>query len=150
MTLSQHARLFIAASCLSLATFGTASLAGDMDRQFAVPFDSLVFNPLLGGPAEIAVVSGNPETGPSFVGLRFPPKFPGVMHTHTSGYHAVVLSGTSKHWLEDQDGANAPLQTAGDYWYQPGNQIHQDSFPSDEVTTVFLSFEGPIDFHVTE
>ena len=42
-----------------------------------IPYqDAAKFTPLMGGPAEIAVLSGNPQTGPSSILLRFPPKVP--------------------------------------------------------------------------
>jgi quercetin dioxygenase-like cupin family protein len=104
----------------------------------------------MGGPAEIAILSGNPQTGPSSILLRFPPRYPGAMHSHSAGYHAIVIEGASKHWTENNDADSAPLQTPGDYWFQAGGQVHQDSFPSDEITTVFLRFEGPVDFFLAE
>ena len=115
-----------------------------------VPYDSIVFSPLMDGPIQIAVLSGDLQTGPSSIMLRFPPKFPGVMHYHNASYHAVVISGVSKHWVKGEDEAAAPLQTKGDYWYQAGKQPHQDSFPSDQATTVFLRFEEPLDFHIAQ
>ena len=77
-------------------------------------------------------------------------QYPGAMHSHSAGYHAIVIEGASKHWTENNDADSAPLQTPGDYWFQAGGQVHQDSFPSDEITTVFLRFEGPVDFFLAE
>ena len=105
----------------------------------------LEFAPIRDLPIEIAVLWGNPQEGESAVMLKFPPNFPGGMHTHTNGYHAIVVSGASKHWIEGENEADAPLQRPGDYWYQMGGQVHQDSFPTDEETVLFLKFDGPLD-----
>ena len=105
----------------------------------------LEFAPIGVLPIEIAVLWGNPQEGESAIMLKFPPKFPGGMHTHTHGYHAIVVSGASKHWIEGETEADAPLQRPGDYWYQMGGQVHQDSFPTDEETILFLKFDGPLD-----
>ena len=105
----------------------------------------LEFAPIGDLPIEIAVLWGNPQEGPSAVMLKFPPNFPDGMHTHTNAYHGVVISGASKHWVEGASEADAPLQVPGDYWYQVGGQVHQDSFPTDEETIIFLQLDGPLD-----
>ena len=91
-------------------------------------YDSLEFAPLLGGATQIAVVLGNPQTGPSSIMLRFSPGSPRIMHSHAAGYYAVVGNGASKDWVQVADVATAPSQTPRDYWYQAGWQVHQDGF----------------------
>ncbi|MCU9840391.1 DUF4437 domain-containing protein [Ruegeria sp. WL0004] len=108
------------------------------------------FVPIGDLPIELAVLWGNPQEGESAVLLKFPPNFPGGMHTHTYAYHAVVVSGASKHWTEGESEADARLQLPGDYWYQIGGQVHQDSFPTDAETILYLQFEGPMDTHFVE
>lgn len=127
----------------------TASAAKAEETHIAHALADLEFHPMEGLPMQMAVLSGNPGTGPSAVMLKFPPNFPGGMHHHTHGYHAIVVSGASKHWVKGQSESDAPLQTPGDYWYQAGEEVHQDSFPTDAETILFLRFEGPIDsfFH---
>jgi quercetin dioxygenase-like cupin family protein len=105
----------------------------------------LEFFPIGDLPIQIAVLWGNPQEGPSAVMMKFPPNFPGGMHTHTYAYHAVVVSGASKHWGNDETEATAALQMPGDYWFQEAGQVHQDSFPTVEETILYLQFEGPID-----
>jgi len=99
---------------LSACLGATTPNAQAMEGHVVVPYDSFEFAPLLGGPTQIAVVSGIPQTGPSFIILRFPPNSPGVMHSHTAGYHAMVVSGAFKHWVKGADVATVPLQTPGD------------------------------------
>ncbi|SHG84086.1 hypothetical protein SAMN05443551_0754 [Marivita hallyeonensis] len=116
----------------------------------AVALADAVFQPFGDTPIEIAVLNGNPQTGPSAVLLKFPPNFPGAMHTHTHGYHAVVISGGSKHWIAGQSEEDVPLQRPGDYWYQIGGEAHQDSFPTDVPTIIYVQFEGPLDVEPAE
>ena len=103
------------------------------------------FFPIGDLPIEMAVLWGDPQNGESAILLKFPPHFPGGMHKHTYAYHGLVLRGGSRHWAEGASEADAPLQTPGDYWYQQAGQVHQDSFPTDEETILFLQFEGPAD-----
>ena len=105
----------------------------------------LEFMPIGDLPIQIAVLWGNPMEGPSAVMMKFPPNFPGGMHTHAYGYHAVVVRGASKHWSENETETAAALQMPGDYWYQEAGLVHQDSFPTDEETILYLQFEGPLD-----
>lgn len=110
------------------------------------PLASLDFQPIRDGSTEMAVVWGDPTSGPSSVYLKFPPNFPMGLHTHTSNYHAVVIQGTTKHWDVGESEADAALLKAGDYWFQGANRMHQDSYPSYEEVIVFIHFDGPIDF----
>lgn len=137
-------------ACLAMLLAAPATLAGDLEGHIARPLADLNFQTLGEGPLEIAVLSGDPRTGPSAFMLKFPPNFPGGMHVHTHGYHGVVISGASKHWVEGESEADAPLQRPGDYWYQAGGQLHQDSFPTDEPTIIYLQFEGPQDTRYPE
>ncbi|WDD98862.1 hypothetical protein [Thalassomonas actiniarum] len=81
-----------------------------------------------------------------YVVMKFPANFPGVMHTHTHGYHGMVVTGASKHYVAGESEAEVPLQNPGDYWYQPGGKLHNYSFPTDEPTVLFIQWEGPMDF----
>lgn len=150
MTFARNTIAIAASLCLAIVLHTTASQAEEPSGHVAIPYQDAEFTPLMGGPAEIAILSGNPQTGPSSILLRFPPRYPGAMHSHSAGYHAIVIEGASKHWTENNDADSTPLQTPGDYWFQAGGQVHQDSFPSDEITTVFLRFEGPVDFFLAE
>lgn len=134
---------FAAAVLASLASL--PAFADGHGGYSAKAFADLEFFPIGNLPIQIAVLWGNPQEGPSAVMMKFPPNFPGGMHTHTYGYHAVVVSGASKHWGQDETEATAPLQMPGDYWYQEAGQVHQDSFPTDAETILYLQFDGPID-----
>lgn len=140
-----------AQSTMALAAL-TASVAFAENHTGFSPkaLSDLDFSPVGELPIEIAVLWGNPAKGPSAVMLKFPPNFPGGMHTHTHGYHGLVVRGASKHWTEEGSEEDAVLQLPGDYWYQVGGQVHQDSFPTDEETILFLQFEGPLDTHFVD
>jgi len=143
--LNQLSRNFVSPIALTVVMLWHPAIASDTIGNTAVALGDAVFQPLGTGPIQMAVLRGNPQSGPSSVYLRFPPNFPGAMHLHTHAYHALVISGASKHWLDGQQEADATLQKPGDYWYQAGGQAHQDSFPTDEPTVLYVQFEGPMD-----
>jgi quercetin dioxygenase-like cupin family protein len=124
---------------------GSPTFADGHSGYLAKALAELDFFPIGDLPIQIAVLSGNPQEGPSAVMMKFPPNFPGGMHTHSHAYHAVVVSGASKHWGQNETEATSVLQMPGDYWYQEAGQVHQDSFPTDAETILYLQFEGPID-----
>jgi quercetin dioxygenase-like cupin family protein len=96
------------------------------------------------GP-DIAVVHGNPQDDEmSAVFLRVPAKGDAGVHTHTVGYHAVVVSGSPKHWLPGEKKVKS--LSPGDYWYQPGGQAHGDSCDGPDPCVLFILFEGKFDF----
>ncbi len=144
MNLPRLFRNFFLPTLILLFSWMPYALSTDISNA-AVAVEQAEFKTLGIGPIQMAVLNGNPETGPSAVFLKFPPNFPGSMHSHTSGYHAIVVSGASKHWLEGQNESDVALQQPGDYWYQIGGQPHQDSFPTDEPTVIYVQFEGPMD-----
>ncbi len=53
----------------------------------------------------------------------------------------------SKHFVKGESEAEVPLQTAGDYWYQPGGGHHNDSFPTGEPTILLIQWERPMGVH---
>ena len=97
---------------------------------------------------KIAVVDGNPQEGPSAMFFTLPAGTDAGVHTHTVGYHAVVLSGSQLHWLPGEKDAK-PLAPGG-YWYQPGGQPHGDKCASKEDCVMFIIFEGKFDFAPSE
>ncbi|HYE46099.1 MAG TPA: DUF4437 domain-containing protein [Caulobacter sp.] len=97
------------------------------------------------GPA-IAVLRGDPATGPSDMLMRFGP-MPPVMHTHTANYRLVVLKGEMKHWVQGQTAADVEVLGPGSFWYQPGGQPHADLCLSDRCE-MFISWDGKRDAHV--
>lgn len=126
------------------STENLATIHG-MTGNVPVPLDELewVADEYIPGFAQ-ALIWGDPATGPSGQMYRFAANTPTppVMHRHDNGYHAIIVSGQSKHWVEGQTEDDVPFQTAGDYFYQQGGQWHQDAFTSDQETIVYIVYEG--------
>lgn len=119
-----------------------APIASAQDANVSRDLAELEFAPIGDLPIQIAVLWGNPQECPSAFMLKYPPGFPGGMHIHTNAYHAVVVSGAVKHWVKGDSEDEARLHVRGDYWYQQGGEWHQDSFPTDEETILFVKFDG--------
>ncbi len=97
------------------------------------------------GGIRIAMLWVDPESQRYGQMVEFAPNSPGAMHKHTHAYRAVIISGASKHWVEGQTEDDVPLQGPGDFWYQAGGQFHQDQFPTDEPTVLYVVWDGPPD-----
>ncbi|MCY1648703.1 DUF4437 domain-containing protein [Caulobacter sp. SL161] len=93
------------------------------------------------GP-QIAVLHGDPATGPSDMLMRFS-RGQGVPHVHSSDYRLVVLEGVMTHAQAGEGGGAKPLGP-GSYWFQPGEQSHLDGCLS-EHCTMFISWSGKRD-----
>lgn len=110
--------------------------------------DKLSWNPLDPSKPDgnkVAVVHGNPQEGPAALFLKVPAKGSPGIHTHTAGYHAVVVSGSPKHWLAGEKEKGVKALAPGSYWYQPGGQAHGDSCGDDAECVVFIIIEGKFD-----
>lgn len=138
-------RLIAAAVVIVLPLAATADSHGE--GYVLHGLDDLQFGPVMPGlDAEMALLWGNPAAGPFAMMLRFPPGYEAPMHTHSSDYHAVIVDGGARHWIEGEDRDAAPIHGPGTYWFQPAGQVHGDANPTDAPVTVFLYFPGPIDF----
>ncbi len=73
------------------------------------------------------------QLGKIGAGVTFP------VHSHSSGYHAVVVAGRFQHW-EEGDADRGPIMTAGSHFYQPGGNLHYDSCLGPEECIVSVSF----------
>ena len=93
--------------------------------------------------AQIAVLRGDPNTGPSSMLMRFG-RMAGVLHYHTADYELVVLQGRMKHTLEGEDERTAPELGPGSYWRQPKMQPHADTCLSD-VCLMYITWSGKRD-----
>ncbi|MCB1328364.1 MAG: hypothetical protein KDK28_02395 [Maritimibacter sp.] len=77
---------------LALADLTASSAVAENHTGFSQKaLSELEFSPVGELPIEIAVLWGNPAEGESAVMLKFPANFPGGMHTHTHGYHGLVV-----------------------------------------------------------
>jgi hypothetical protein len=103
-----------------------------------IPFDPA--NPSGGG---YAVLSGDPEQGPSQMLFKYGPG-PGAMHQHSSNYQAVVIQGEAIHWPEGTSAADAARLGPGSYWSQPALQQHADECLTSECL-LFITWDGRMD-----
>ncbi|MEJ7603690.1 MAG: hypothetical protein WKG01_37730 [Kofleriaceae bacterium] len=94
------------------------------------------------GPA-LAPVSGGVGGGGSYF-LRLPAGYKPGLHTHTADYHAVVVSGTPRHWLAGGELKAKPLGP-GSYWFQPGKLPHGDECVGSESCILFFILSAPFD-----
>jgi quercetin dioxygenase-like cupin family protein len=129
-----------------IAGLAVAALAATSERMIVVPHNGAKFVPV--DPADpastrIAVLRGDPATGPSAMLMQFG-KGTGRLHVHSSDYQLVVLEGTMKHWVTHQKEADTPPLERGSYWYQPGNEAHADSCLT-ESCLMFISWAGKRD-----
>jgi quercetin dioxygenase-like cupin family protein len=102
--------------------------------MIVVPIETAYFFPA--DPAspnghEIAVLSGDPSSGPSAMLMRFK-RGSGTPHVHSADYQLVVLQGTMKHWGKGHTKESARPLGPGSYWFQPGGEAHSDICVTDE------------------
>lgn len=111
------------------------------DAKFA-PFD-----PKQPHSPQLAVLSGDPRTGPVAFLLKTE-KGPAPIHWHSSDYYSVTLVGQSKHWMAGKD-ADAKALAPNSFWFQPGGSAataHGDECLSDGGCTMFIFMPGKLDF----
>lgn len=97
------------------------------------------------GGIQMAVLSGDPKTGPAAFELKLP-KGPAPIHWHSSDYYAWSVEGNTKHWLPGKE-ADAKSNPPGTFWFQPGGSTapHGDECLSDSCT-LFIFMPGKFDF----
>ncbi len=93
---------------------------------------------------QVAVLRGNPQSGPSAFLAKFPKGFNSGAHKHSANYHAIVLTGQHIHWFGEEDRDTKPLGPTG-YWFQPADEWHGDMCSTDECV-VFIYVEDTLDF----
>lgn len=139
---------------ISIVLLGTLVFAqGEVPvaRGAAEPFDTMEFTPLdparPAGPS-IAILAGDPDTGPSSMLMRLP-RFRGRLHFHSHDYECVVVAGRARHWVDGEAEAAVPDLGPGSYWRQPRLELHGDSCLSEECL-LFLRWDGPRDAHLPQ
>jgi quercetin dioxygenase-like cupin family protein len=93
--------------------------------------------------AQMAVLGGDPNTGPSAMLLRMN-KGVNAMHVHSADYHCVVLEGTMQHWEQGQSQDGAKLLRTGSFWFQPGNTAHNGACLTDRCL-MYVQWAGKRD-----
>lgn len=114
--------------------------------MMVVPYAEAEFVPVqpdLPNSPEIAVLRGDPATGPSAMLMRLR-RGSIPMHVHSSAYDLVVLEGTMKHWDPEATETTAPPLGPGSYWFQPGERPHAEACLT-ETCLLQLVWAGPQD-----
>lgn len=120
---------------------GKYKLSARKDAKFA-PMD-----PSNAAGPKIAVVFGDPKTGPVGFIIEVPPGGVSPIHNHSSDYHAVVLDGAPFHWLPHEADKGEGFAN-GTYFFQPGGYNHGDRCDSAEPCHAFVYFSKAMDFAV--
>lgn len=142
--------LILAAGCAALG-FAAGLWAASAPKMIVTPIEAVTFKPLdpaRPAGAQVAVLRGDPATGPSSMLMKFG-KGPGRMHIHSSDYDLVVLKGDTKHWQPGETEAGSKVLGPGSYWFQPGGQPHVDSCLSDECL-LYVQWGGKRDTRAVE
>jgi len=105
-------------------------------------------NPQRPQGAQMAVLWGDPNTGPSAMLLRID-KGAGAMHVHSADYQCVILEGTMQHWERGQSQSQAKLLQPGSHWFQPGNVPHSDACVTEQCL-MYVQWAGPRDARLAE
>jgi len=112
--------------------------------QTAAP--DIKWEPLMGGPLQIAKLWGDREKGPEYAMLlKMPAGADSGMHAHTADYHGLAVQGTWVHTVEG-DAASVKDLPPGSYVFQPGKQMHQDVCKGKVDCIVFVHQHGKGDF----
>lgn len=122
-----------------------------MSHNTMTAYEDLQFAPLAeGSPVQIALLWGNPETGPAAVLVKFPEGYQEPWHSHSSTYHAVVVRGTFRSRSPEGGPESERVLGPGSHILQPGGVTHAElnAGPGDSVAMVY--FDGPVDFLLAE
>jgi quercetin dioxygenase-like cupin family protein len=89
---------------------------------------------------------GDLETkGPTTFLMKYSAGITAPPHTHAHDYYAVVVSGSFRHYLQEQN--EYEVLTPGCTWFQKGNVVHCDACVGDD--DCILSIFWPHGFDVT-
>lgn len=118
-----------------------------MTEKTITAYENLPFAPLAeGSPVEIAVLWGNPETGPAAVMVRFPEGYQEPWHSHTTTYHSVLIKGEFQTKSKDPEVTVSEVCGPGSYAVQPGGALHAEVNAGAGELVAFVYFDGPVDF----
>lgn len=122
-----------------------------MIQKVLTAYEDLQFAPFAeGSPVEVAVLWGNPETGPAAVMVRFPEGYQEPWHYHTSTYQAVNIKGAFQTRSKDAGVTSSEVYDPGAYVVQPGGAVHSEVNAGSGELVAFVYFDGPVDFVLAE
>ena len=118
-----------------------------MIDKIITAYDELPFISLAeGSPVEIAVLWGNPETGPAAVMVRFPEGYQEPWHFHSSTYHSVLIKGEFQSRNQSAEKPGMEVYGPGSYAVQPGGAVHSEVNAGTGDLVALVYFDGPVDF----
>ena len=124
-----------------------------MTEKSITAYEDLNFVPLgEGSPVEIAILWGDPESGPAAVLVRFPEGYAEPWHSHSSTYRAVLIKGEfqTRSMGENDDITSTEIYGPGAYLVQPGGARHSEVNAGKDKLVALVYFEGPVDFVLAE
>ncbi|MEM1179992.1 MAG: DUF4437 domain-containing protein [Acidobacteriota bacterium] len=96
-----------------------------------------------GNRLKVAVLWGDPATGPVAILLHMPRGHVEPFHVHTSDYHCVVVKGELR--TQARGGEISKAYGPGSHVFQPGGVLHAESSDAENDVLAFVYFDGPID-----
>jgi quercetin dioxygenase-like cupin family protein len=99
----------------------------------------------LGGP-KLGNLNGDYKKGNYLALMQLPAGFTSPMHTHSGAYEAIQIEGTSRHWLEGEDGTKAKKMTPGSYWAMPAKLKHYSACEAGKDCVLLVIQKGKFDF----
>jgi hypothetical protein len=122
-----------------------------MAEKSITAYEDLQFAPLgEGSPVEIAMLWGDPATGPAAVLVRFPENYSEPWHSHSSTYRAVLIKGEFQTRSKDNGATSTDVYGPGAYLVQPGGGVHSEVNAGQGKLVALVYFEGPVDFVLAE
>lgn len=118
-----------------------------MTEKTITAYDDLQFGPIAeGSPVEVALLWGNPVTGPATVLVRFPEGYAEPWHSHSSTYRSVLIKGDFLTRSRDNGETSTDVYSPGAYLVQPGGAVHSEVNAGQGDLVALVHFEGPVDF----
>jgi quercetin dioxygenase-like cupin family protein len=116
-------------------------------KQSITAYEDLQFAPLgEGNPVEVALLWGDPATGPAAVLVRFPAGYAEPWHHHSSTYRSVLIKGEFRTRSRDNGETITDVYGPGAYLVQPGGAVHAEVNAREGEIDALVYFEGPVDF----
>ena len=118
-----------------------------MTEKTITAYADLQFGPIAeGSPVEVALLWGNPVTGPATVLVRFPEGYAEPWHSHSSTYRSVLIKGDFLTRSRDNGETSTDVYGPGAYLVQPGGAVHSEVNAGRGDLVALVHFEGPVDF----
>jgi quercetin dioxygenase-like cupin family protein len=122
-----------------------------MPDKTLTAFEDLQFAPLAeGSPVQVALLWGDPGTGPAAVMVKFPEGYREPWHSHSSTYHAVIVKGEFRSRSPEGGPDSERVLGPGSYILQPGGVTHAELNAGTGESFALVYFDGPVDFNPAE